>query len=57
LDGIPVIVNLEETAEEKIKQIIDFISGTAVAASCRSEQIGQKIFVFTPQNIDLETNV
>lgn len=54
LDDVPVIVNLEETAEEKTKQIIDYIRGTAIAAGCHSEQIGQKIFIFTPPNIELE---
>lgn len=55
LDEVPVIVNLEETSEEKFKQIVDYIRGTSIAAGCRGEQIGQKIFIFTPQNIDLET--
>lgn len=54
LGGVPVIVNLEETAEEKTKQIIDFIRGEAVAAGCKNEQIGKEIFIFTPKNIDLE---
>lgn len=55
LDGVPVIVNLEETDEDKIKQIIDFIHGKAVTAGCQKEQIGQKIFIFTPKTIEIES--
>ena len=50
-ENIPVIVNLENTDTTKIKQIADFIGGKAFAAGCRSEQINEKIFIFTPQNI------
>ena len=52
-DGVPVIVNLEETAEEKTRQIIDYIRGTSTAAGFKNEQIGQKIFIFTPGNVEV----
>jgi FtsZ-interacting cell division protein YlmF len=54
LGGVPVIVNLEETAEDRTKQIIDFIRGEAIAVGCQNEQIGNEIFIFTPKNVELE---
>jgi FtsZ-interacting cell division protein YlmF len=54
LDDVPIIVNLEETDKTKTKQIIDYIRGTAISSGCHMEQIGQEIFIFTPQNINLE---
>ena len=54
MEDIPAVVSLENTDEGKVKQIIDFISGKAFAAGCKMEKINEKIFIFTPKNINIE---
>ena len=51
LEGVPVIVNFEDTDAAKVKQITDFIRGKAFYAGCQIEQINENVFIFTPENI------
>ena len=55
LDKIPVVVNFEDTDETKVKQILDFIHSKTYAFEGQMEQVGQKVFLFTPENIEVET--
>lgn len=53
-DKISVVVNFEETPENEIKQMIDFITGKTFGITGDTEQIGEKIFIFTPLNVTVE---
>ncbi len=55
-DKLPVIVNFEETADEEIKRIMDFISGTTYAVDGKIKTVSQKVFIFAPKNISVETS-
>lgn len=55
LKNIPVIVNFDETDEDRFKQILDFIHGKITAAACNTEKINEKIFIFTPKNIEVKS--
>ncbi len=54
LDKIPVVVSFDDTAEENIHQILDFVHGKVYAFEGKMEQVGQKVFLFTPDNIEIE---
>lgn len=54
-DKIPVIVNFEETPEEEMHRVMDFISGTTYAVEGKIRQVSQKVFLFAPNNITLES--
>jgi cell division inhibitor SepF len=54
-DRISVVVNFEETPEKEIKQIIDVIKGKTYGVAGIPEQISEKIFVFTPNNVVVES--
>lgn len=57
-DKLPVIVNFEETEPNEVKRIMDFISGSTYAVDGNVQTISQnqKVYVFAPKNISLETN-
>ena len=48
-----VVVNLEKAGAEQARRIVDFISGTTFALSGNMEKVGQSIFLFVPNNIDI----
>lgn len=48
-----VVVNLEKAGSEQARRIVDFISGTTFALSGNMEKVGQSIFLFVPNNIDI----
>jgi cell division inhibitor SepF len=47
----PVIVNLEKADDDLARRVIDFISGVTYALNGYYERVGDKVFLFTPQNI------
>jgi len=51
---VPVVVNFEETSEEEMKRIMDFISGTTYAVEGKIKQVSNKVFIFAPDNITVE---
>ena len=53
-DKVPVVVNFEETSEEEMKRIMDFISGTTYAVEGKIKQVSNKVFIFAPDNITVE---
>ena len=55
-DKIPVIVNFEETEASEFKRVMDFISGTTYAVDGKMKQVSQKVFIFAPKNISVESN-
>ncbi|SHK09663.1 cell division protein SepF [Desulforamulus aeronauticus] len=48
-----VVVNLEKAGAEQARRIVDFVSGTTFALSGNMEKVGQNIFLFVPNNIDI----
>lgn len=48
-----VVVNLEKAGPEQARRIVDFVSGTTFALSGDQQKVGQNIFLFVPNNIDI----
>ena len=51
----PVVLNLEGTEEELCQRIIDFVSGATFATDGGIQKVGEGIFLFTPNNVDIAT--
>ena len=49
----PVVLNLEGIEEELCQRIIDFVSGATFATDGGVQKVGEGIFLFTPNNIDI----
>ncbi|MDR3584823.1 MAG: cell division protein SepF [Desulfosporosinus sp.] len=49
----PVIVNLENAEKNLAKRIVDFISGTTYALNGNMQKVGNGIFLFVPNNVDI----
>lgn len=48
-----VILNLEKTNEHVCQRIVDFISGTTYALGGNMQKVGNGIFLFVPNNVDI----
>lgn len=48
-----VILNMEATSPEISQRIIDFISGTIYSLDGQSQQLGNNIFLFAPNNVEI----
>lgn len=48
-----VILNLEKTNEHLCQRIVDFISGTTYALGGNMQKVGNGIFLFVPNNVDI----
>ena len=49
----PVIVNLENAEKNLAKRIVDFISGATYALNGNMQKVGNGIFLFVPNNVDI----
>lgn len=49
----PVIVNLETVDHNLAKRIVDFVSGATYALGGNMQKVGQGIFLFVPNNVDI----
>ena len=49
----PVIVNLESADVDLARRVVDFLSGTTYALNGSMQKVGQNIFLFVPNNIDI----
>lgn len=49
----PVIVNLENTDRNLAKRIVDFVSGATYALGGNMQKVGNGIFLFVPNNVDI----
>lgn len=54
--GKPVVVYFENTDQEVMKRIIDFISGTVYALKGTIQLVGSDIMVCAPQNVFIDAN-
>lgn len=48
-----VILNLEKTDSDLAQRIVDFISGTTYALGGNMQKVGNGIFLFVPNNVDI----
>ncbi len=53
----PVIVNLTNIENEPAHKIFDFLNGAVYALGGSVQKIAPNIFVFTPENVDIATNI
>jgi cell division inhibitor SepF len=51
--SVPVILNLQTTDHELSKRMIDFCSGLTYAQDGGMQRIAEKIFLLTPQNVEV----
>jgi cell division inhibitor SepF len=52
-DGVPVILNLQQSDQELSKRLIDFASGLTYALDGGMQRIADKVFLLTPQNVEV----
>jgi cell division inhibitor SepF len=52
-DGIPVIMNVTEMADADAKRLVDFAAGLAFALHGSIEKVTSKVFLLSPQNIEV----
>ncbi|OCA83903.1 cell division protein SepF [Pseudobacillus wudalianchiensis] len=52
-----VIVNLQRIQHDQAKRIIDFLSGTVYAIGGDIQQLGPKIFLCTPDNVEVDGSI
>ncbi|HAU31710.1 MAG: Cell division protein sepF [Desulfotomaculum sp. 46_296] len=53
----PVIINLEKADAELAKRVVDFISGATYALNGLMRKVGNGIFLFTPSNVDIASEL
>jgi len=52
-----VVVNLQRIQHDQAKRIVDFLSGTVYAIGGDIQQVGTKIFLCTPGNVDVTGSI
>ncbi len=52
-----VVVNLQRIDQEQGRQIVDFLSGAVYTISGEIQKIGEKIFLCTPDNVEVSGNI
>jgi len=52
----PIIINLERVETEVARKMFDFLSGATYALSGNVQKISNNIFVFLPENVDVQGN-
>jgi cell division inhibitor SepF len=53
----PVIVNLEHADAELAKRVVDFVSGACYALNGSLQKVGTGIFLFVPNNMDINSEL
>ena len=53
----PIIINLEKIDSETARKIFDFLSGATYALNGNVQKIANNIFVFTPENVDINASI
>ena len=51
----PVIINLENIENDTARKVFDFLSGATYALNGNVQKIAQNIFVFLPENVDVQS--
>lgn len=52
-----VVVNLQRIQHDQAKRIVDFLSGTVYAIGGDIQQVGTRIFLCTPDNVDVSGSI
>jgi cell division inhibitor SepF len=52
-DGVPVILNLQQSDQDLSKRLIDFASGLTYALDGGMQRIADKVFLLTPRNVEV----
>ncbi|MBB5323762.1 cell division inhibitor SepF [Anoxybacillus tepidamans] len=52
-----VVVNLQRIQHDQAKRIVDFLSGTVYAIGGDIQQVGTRIFLCTPDNVDVTGSI
>ncbi|MDR6997982.1 cell division protein SepF [Neobacillus niacini] len=52
-----VVVNLQRIDNEQGRQIVDFLSGAVYTISGEIQKVGDKIFLCTPDNVEVSGNI
>ena len=55
-NGSPVVVNLTEMDRAQGQRVIDFASGLVFGAHGTIQRVTDKVFLLTPQNVDIEVD-
>lgn len=55
-DGVPVIMNLSRMGDDEAKRLIDFSSGLTLGLNGRIERVTSKVFLLTPEHIEIGTD-
>ena len=53
----PVIVNLEKLESDSARKIFDFLSGATYALNGNVQKVANNIFIFAPENVDINSTV
>lgn len=53
----PVIVNLERLESDTARKIFDFLSGATYALNGNVQKVANNIFIFAPENVDINSSV
>lgn len=52
-DGIPVIMNLSEMADDDAKRLVDFAAGLVFSVRGSIERVTSKVFLLSPPNVEI----
>ena len=52
-DGVPVIMNLSEMADDDAKRLVDFAAGLVFSVHGTIERVTNKVFLLSPPNVDV----
>ena len=52
-EGVPVIINLSQMSDADARRLIDFASGLSLGLYGRIERVTSKVFLLSPENINV----
>jgi len=53
MDHRTVVINMESTASDVMRRLLDFLSGVAFCIGGQLQQIGSRTYIITPPSIDV----
>jgi cell division inhibitor SepF len=52
-EGVPVIMNLQQTEDPTARRLVDFASGLVFALEGKIELVASRVYLLTPQDVDV----
>ena len=52
-DGVPVIMNLQQTEDSIARRLVDFASGMVFARDGKIELVANRVYLLTPSNVEV----